>query len=45
MIGFNERITAIILCTAGINIFDPRAFNLQRQRFIAILHELAILCE
>ncbi len=34
MIGFNWPITAIVVCTAGINIFEPCAFNLQVQRFM-----------
>jgi hypothetical protein len=34
MIGFNWPITAIFVCTAGINIFKPRAFNVEVQRFM-----------
>ncbi len=34
MIGFNRPITAIVVCTAGINIFKPRAFNVEVQHFM-----------
>jgi hypothetical protein len=34
MIGFNSPITAIVVCTAGMNIFKPRAFNVEVQRFM-----------
>jgi hypothetical protein len=35
MIGFNQPITAIVVCTVGINIFEPCAFDLEVQRFMA----------
>jgi hypothetical protein len=34
MIGFNSPITAIVMWTAGINIFEPRGFNVEVQRFM-----------
>ncbi len=40
-----ELITAIVVCTGGINIFEPFAFNLQVQRFVPILNEITLLCE